>query len=98
MCSNLMVIPFIKISIKGYGFFILLSFFIVLFLVYKKLLSYCILKSNLYIYALYAVIGGLIGGRSLYLFTDFKYFFIDNPYVSTSILEIKIPRFFAFWQ
>ena len=89
---------FLGISVQVYGLFIITGILLSYLIILDEILLFFILKKEIFDFVVFCFFGGLIGGRLLFVIIDWRYFFIDDPFLKLNLLSIYIPRVFAFWE
>lgn len=86
----------IHINIYSYGVFIIIGFILALKIIKRHCAKIGLFENEIDDFSFWAFSGGIIGARLLFIFVEWKYFFIEHPF--EKFLFIKIPSIFAIWN
>ncbi|MBH1989199.1 MAG: prolipoprotein diacylglyceryl transferase [Myxococcaceae bacterium] len=91
-------IPFIHQPIHMYGALILVGFLLALQVSKWYALKQGIQEQDVMDFAFWALLGGLIGARIVFIAVNWEEYFVTNPWTELGSLGITIPSAFTFWQ
>ncbi len=89
-------IPFLGWPIHLYGVMIVTGFMLALYVVFRQAKRIGKYEEDILDFGFWALLGGILGARILFIIVEWRQYFIDDPWVS--IGSIKIPRVLALWQ
>jgi phosphatidylglycerol:prolipoprotein diacylglycerol transferase len=98
MLPELFRLPFINLPIHSYGVLIVAGFLTAVYIAYRRCLRYGKYENDFLDFAFWALVGGLIGSRLVFIMVEWKTYFVDNPWTQIGSTGIKIPAVFAMWQ
>jgi len=95
---ELFKIPVLNLPIHTYGVMIVIGFLLAVYIGHRRFLRYGQYANDFMDYAFWALIGGILGARTVYILVEWKEYFIDRPWTEINALGIKIPSVLALWQ
>lgn len=98
MLKELFHVPFLGLPIHTYGVLVVIGFLLALQVAYlqaKRLGRYA---DEVMDFAFWALVGGVLGARILYIVVEARDYFYEHPWVEVQQLGIHIPRLFALWE
>lgn len=98
MLPELFRLPFVNLPIHSYGVMIVIGFLAGTYIGYRRCLRYGKYENDMLDFAFWALIGGIIGARIVFIAVEWRSYFIERPWTEISALGIKIPSVFALWQ
>lgn len=98
MHPELFTIPFVNLPIHAYGVLIVMGFLLAVYIAYRQCLRLGKYENDVLDYAFWALVGGLLGARLVFIAVEWRSFFVDNPFTEVGSTGIKIPSVFAIWQ
>ncbi|MBL4818375.1 MAG: prolipoprotein diacylglyceryl transferase [Deltaproteobacteria bacterium] len=91
-------IPFLNQPVHTYGALIVLGFLLALKAAEWRARTYGKYEQDAADFGFWALLGGLIGSRVIFIAVEWRQYFIEKPFVEIQSLGIKIPAVLAFWQ
>ncbi len=98
MLPELFRLPLVNLPIHTYGVMIVIGFLCATYIGYRRCLRYGKYENDMLDFAFWALIGGIIGARIVFIAVEWKSYFIERPWTEIAALGIKIPSVFALWQ
>lgn len=98
MLPELFTIPFIGIPIHTYGVMIVIGFLLGVYIAYRQCLTLGKYENDVLDFGFWALVGGLIGARVVFIAVEWRSFFVERPFTAIGSSGIKIPTVFALWQ
>ncbi|MEI6790578.1 MAG: prolipoprotein diacylglyceryl transferase [Myxococcaceae bacterium] len=94
----LLNIPFVNQPIHTYGALIVIGFLLALQVSKWQAKKLGLYETDALDFGFWALTGGLIGARVVFIAVDWQDYFIKQPFVEIPSLGISIPRVLALWQ
>jgi len=94
----LFTIPFVNLPIHTYGVMIVIGFLLAIYIAYRQCMQIGKYANDVLDFAFWALVGGLIGARLVFIAVEWQDFFIYRPFTMIGNTGIKIPSVFALWQ
>lgn len=91
-------VPFINQPVHTYGVLIVIGFLLALEVAKWQAQKLGLYKQDVLDFGFWALLGGLIGARAIFIAVNWKDYLVNNPWVTVPSLGIKIPSVLAFWQ
>ncbi|MEM7589380.1 MAG: prolipoprotein diacylglyceryl transferase [Myxococcota bacterium] len=98
MLPELIRIPLLNLPIYTFGFLVAAGFLLAVHISYRQALHQGHFDQEVLDFSFWALLGGIIGGRIVFMLVEWKTFFVTEPWLYISGLGIWIPRFLALWQ
>lgn len=98
MLPQLFKIPFIDVPIHTYGVMIVIGFLLAIYIAYRQCLQIGKYADDVLDFGFWALVGGMLGARIVFIMVEWRSFFIDHPFVELGHSGVKIPSVFAIWQ
>lgn len=98
MLPELFHLPIIHLPIHTYGVLVVTGFLLAMYISYRQALRVGSMYNDILDFAFWALLGGMLGARVVYILVDFRKYFIEDPFVQLGKTGIKIPAVFAFWE
>lgn len=96
MLPDLFRLPIVGWPIHTYGVLIVTGFLVALWIAYFQAKRYGNYYNEVMDFAFWALLGGMIGARVVYIIVEWREFFIVDPW--TQVGAFKIPSVFAIWK
>src|SRR3989338_2521661 len=91
-------IPFLNQPIHTYGAFIVMGFLLALNVSKWQAKKLGLYENDVLDFGFWALIGGLIGARLVFILVDWQDYLINKPFTEIKSLGISIPSVLALWQ
>jgi len=91
-------IPFIGLPLHTYGFMIVTGFILGMLVCTRQGRRHGGYHEEVMDFGFWALIGGMIGARVVFIMVNAREYFIEKPFVEVPQLGIKIPAVLAIWQ
>lgn len=98
MHPNLLNIPFLNQPIHTYGALIVIGFLLALNVSKWQAKKLGFSETDVLDFGFWALLGGLIGARLVFIAVEWQEYLIRKPFVEISSIGIQIPSVLAFWQ
>lgn len=98
MLPDLFVIPGLNLPVHTYGVLIILGFMGALYVAHLQAQRAGFGPNDVYDFGFWALLGGIIGARIVFILVDWRLYFIEDPWVQLGSTGIHIPAVFAIWQ
>lgn len=98
MFPKLFTIPLLNWPIHTYGLLIVTGFLLALYCAYRQAERIGHYANDVLDFGFWALVGGLIGSRVLFIAVEWRDFFILEPWTLIPAVGIKIPSIFAIWK
>jgi phosphatidylglycerol:prolipoprotein diacylglycerol transferase len=95
---ELFKIPFVNVPIHTYGVMIVIGFLLAIYIAYRQCVRLGKYENDVLDYGFWALVGGMLGARIVFIMVEWRSFFIENPFVELGTSGIKIPAVLAVWQ
>lgn len=97
MHPNLFVIPVINWPVHTYGVMVLIGFGVAVFAASKQARREGRFEAEIYDYAFWGLLAGMLGAWTLYVLVNYQRMFMDEPFITLS-LGIRFPTCLAIWR
>jgi len=94
----LFTIPVLNLPIHTYGLMIVVGFLLAVYIAYRQCIQLGKYANDVLDFAFWALVGGLIGARIVFIAVEWREFFVDRPFTDIGVGGVKIPTVFALWQ
>jgi phosphatidylglycerol---prolipoprotein diacylglyceryl transferase len=91
-------IPILGLPLHTYGLMIVTGFMLGMFVVSRQGQRHGGYHEEVMDFGFWALIGGMIGARVVFIMVNAREYFIEKPFVEVPQLGFKIPAVFAIWQ
>lgn len=98
MLPELFRIPFLNLPVHSYGALLVAGLLVGMFVAYRQAKRASMYYDDVLDLGFWALVGGLIGSRVLFIIVEAKYYFVENPFTAIPGTRIYIPTFLAFWN
>ncbi|MEM7403081.1 MAG: prolipoprotein diacylglyceryl transferase [Myxococcota bacterium] len=98
MLPELIRIPLLNLPIYTFGFLVATGFLLAIHISYRQGLRQGQFDQEMLDYGFWALVGGIIGGRIVFIMVEWQSFFVVEPWSYVNRLGIWIPRFLALWE
>ena len=98
MLPELIRIPLLNLPIYTFGFLVAAAFLLGVHIDYRQGVRQGQFAQDILDSSFWALLGGILGGRIVFMIVEWKTFFVIEPWAYVSSLGIWIPRFLALWQ
>ncbi len=98
MLPELFRLPIIHLPVHTYGVMMVTGFLAALYISYRQGLRQGMLYNDALDFGFWALLGGILGARIVFIMVEWRSYFIERPFVKVEALGINIPAVFALWQ
>lgn len=98
MLPELFRIPFINLPVHTYGALVVLGLLLGMFVAYRQALRGNKYQNDVLDFGFWALIGGLLGARVLFIIVESQYYFVEEPWTLVPGIGISIPTVLAIWK
>lgn len=98
MLPVLFYIPGTNMPVTAYGVLIMLGFLGALYVAHLQGMRAGLKENDVWDFGFWALLGGIIGARIVFILVDWRQFFIEDPWTEIGSTGIKIPAIFAMWE
>ncbi len=89
-------IPFIDWPLHTYGVLIVTGFLMAMFIAWKEALRQGEYVDDVLDFAFWALLGGMIGARIVFIMVNWKQYFVDQPW--DTVLGVSVPAVLVVWK
>lgn len=98
MLPELFRIPFLNLPVHTYGALYVVALLVGLFVAHRQALLGQKYVNDVTDFGFYALLGGLIGARILFIIVEWHYYFVEEPFTQIPQIGISIPTVLALWK
>jgi len=91
-------IPFLNLPVHTYGALYVVALLVGLFVAHRQALLGKKYVNDVTDFGFYALLGGLIGARILFIMVEWQYYFVEEPFTEIPKTGISIPTVLALWK
>jgi phosphatidylglycerol:prolipoprotein diacylglycerol transferase len=98
MLPELFRIPGLNLPVHTYGALIVCALMVGIFVAHRQALLHKKYYNDVSDFSFYALLGGLIGARLLFIMVEWRYYFIEEPFTQVAQSAFSIPTVLALWK
>jgi phosphatidylglycerol---prolipoprotein diacylglyceryl transferase len=91
-------IPLLDLPVHTYGALYVGGLLMGLLVAYRQAKILGKYHNDVLDFGFWALVGALLGARSLFIIVEAHYYFVENPFTELPVIGISIPTFLAVWK